>query len=132
MAEPANPTGPFTTGERFQIFSQMLLQIRGVGMQQSLIEITLDKSTRRNVERFANVPSMIDTDAGKLSASEERMTQVRGLRSFRVIADTLSVAAGNALQLRQNFGLEHCRRQLARGRIENHDDFGAIIKLQFN
>src|SRR2546422_2413144 len=33
---------------------------------------SLDKSTRRNVERFANVPSMIDTDAGKLSASEER------------------------------------------------------------
>src|ERR1041384_2980529 len=100
MAEPANPAGPFSILERAEISIQMLLQFFSARMQQSLIEVALDESTRRNIERFTDVPSMIDTDAGKTCAGKERVTQVRRLRSFRVITDALSAAAGDALQLR--------------------------------
>src|ERR1043165_4765054 len=111
---------------------QMLFQIIRRRVQQGLIEIALDESVGRNIKRVTKVPAMIDADARQTSAGEERITQMRRLRSFRVITDTFSVAARNAPQLRHNFGLENCRRQLTRRRIENHDHFSALAQLELD
>src|ERR1051325_7127228 len=111
MTEPANPAGPFTILERIKIAVEMLLQIRTVGLQQSLIEIALHKTVGRNIESFADVPAMIDADSGEIAAGEECITQMRRLRSLRIITDTRSILSCQLLKLRRHLGSEELRRK---------------------
>src|SRR5581483_6243595 len=81
MTKAANPTGPFAILHRFQIAIKVLLQVLARRVQQSLIEVTLNETVGRNIERVAEIPRVIDADTQEFG-SDKPVLQMGRLRSF--------------------------------------------------
>src|SRR3954462_12504082 len=65
MTQTTNPAGPVAAFQRREIIGQVLLQFIAGRVQESLIEVALHEPSGGQVERFANVPAVIDTDTGE-------------------------------------------------------------------
>src|SRR5262249_50652508 len=133
MPESADPS-PALFRRKFrkrrQITIDSRLELFWRSEKEGFIEVSLQKPVLPRAKLRRKIPPVVDPAAREEPARPERIEEIRGLGRLRIVTEFPRISARELFQPRHRQLAEDAGRDLARGRIEKHDDFGPAFELK--